>query len=145
MFGMEFTGDLFNMFVFLEIASIAGAALAAFRLRFGDSAEGGFKYIVVSAIAALMVLFAIGLFYAQYNLLNIGALADVIQYSMLDKIALVILASAFAMKLGAVPMHMWLPDTYTVAPAGITVMLLAASRQPCMPSSGPALPSTVLP
>ena len=44
-FGVAFTGDLFNMFVFLEIASISGAALVAFRIRFGDAPEGGFKYI----------------------------------------------------------------------------------------------------
>ena len=128
MFGMEFTGDMFNLFVFLEIASISGAALAAFRIRFADSAEGGLKYIVVSATAALMVLFAIGLFYAQYNLLNIGALASVIQYTTLDKIALALLVMAFVMKLGGVPLHMWLPDSYSVAPASITVMLLAASQ-----------------
>jgi len=127
-FGMEFTGDLFNLFVFLEIASISGAALAAFRIRFADSAEGGLKYIVVSATAALMVLFAIGLFYAQYNLLNIGALASVIQYTTLDKIALALLIMAFVMKLGGVPLHMWLPDGYSVAPASITAMLLVASQ-----------------
>ena len=126
-FGVAFTGDLFNLFVFLEIASISGAALAAFRLRFADTSEGGLKYIVVSAIAALMVLFAIGLFYAQYDLLNIGALAQVMQYTTIDKIALVILVAAFVMKLGGVPLHMWTPDTYTVAPAGITAMLLASS------------------
>lgn len=127
-FGMEFTGDLFNLFVFLEIASIAGAALAAFRLRFADSAEGGLKYIVISAISALMVLFAVGLLYSQYNLLNIGALAHVMQYTMVDKIALVILIAAFVMKLGAVPVHMWLPDTYSAAPASITAMLIVASQ-----------------
>ncbi len=126
-FGVAFTGDLFNLFVFLEIASISGAALAAFRIRFSDTSEGGLKYIIISAVAALMVLFAIGLFYAQYNLLNIGALAQVMQYTTLDKIALVILVAAFAMKLGSVPLHMWMPDTYTVAPAGITAMLLASS------------------
>ncbi|MDH5781738.1 MAG: proton-conducting transporter membrane subunit, partial [Dehalococcoidia bacterium] len=72
MLGMVLTGDLFNLFVFLEIASIAGAALTAFRTRFADTAEGGFKYIVISSLAALMVLFAIGIFYAQYNLINIA-------------------------------------------------------------------------
>ena len=127
-FGMVFTGDLFNLFVFLEIASISGAALIASRTRFADSQEGGFKYIVVSAIASLMILFAIGLLYAQYNLLNIGALAAAIQYTMLDRIALVILISAFVMKLGGVPMHMWLSDTYSVAPVSITVLLIAASQ-----------------
>jgi len=127
MFGMELTGDLFNLFVFLEIASIAGAALTAFRTRFADTAEGGFKYIIISTVAALMVLFAIGILYAQYNLINIGALAHVMQYTMLDKIALVLLVIAFMMKLAAVPLHMWCPDTYSVAPSGITIMLVAAS------------------
>ncbi|MDH5364094.1 MAG: proton-conducting transporter membrane subunit [Dehalococcoidia bacterium] len=127
MLGMVLTGDLFNLFVFLEIASIAGAALTAFRTRFADTAEGGFKYIVISSLAALMVLFAIGIFYAQYNLINIAALAHVMQYTMLDKIALVLLVIAFMMKLAGVPLHMWCPDTYSVAPAGITIMLVVAS------------------
>lgn len=128
MFGMVFTGDLFNLFVFLEIASISGAALAAFRTRFADAAEGGFKYIVISAAGALMVLFAVGLLYAQYNVLSIGALANAMQFSMLDKIALALLIIVFAMKLGAIPLHMWVPDTYAVAPAGVSAILVVSSQ-----------------
>ena len=128
MFGMVFTGDLFNLFVFLEITSISGAALIAFRTKFADSQEGGFKYVVVSAVASLMILFAIGLLYSQYNLLNIGALAATMEYTMLDRIALVILMSAFVMKLGGVPLHMWLSDTYSVAPASIPALLIVASQ-----------------
>jgi len=130
-FGMMFTSDLFNLFVFLEIASISGAALIAFRTKFADTQEGGFKYIVVSAIASLMVLFAIGLLYAQYNLLNIGALAQVIQYTTPDKIALALLLIAFTMKAGMVPLHLWFPDAYSVAPASITGMLVITSHA-CM-------------
>ena len=130
-FGMMFTGDLFNLFVFLEITSISGAALIASRTRFADTQEGGFKYIVISSVASLMVLFAIGLLYSQYNLLNVGALAQAMQYTMLDKMALVILIAAFVMKLGAVPVHMWLSDAYSVAPVSVTVLLIAAS-QSCM-------------
>jgi multicomponent Na+:H+ antiporter subunit D len=59
MMGLAFTGDMFNLFVFLEIASIAGAGLAAYRTNMADAIEGGFKYIVISAISALLVLFAI--------------------------------------------------------------------------------------
>jgi len=128
MFGLEFTGDMFNLFVFLEILSISGAALAAFRARFADALEGGLKYIIISAIGALMILFAIGILYAQYNLLNIAALAQVMQYTTLDKIALALLVTGFIMKLGAVPLHMWVPDTYAVAPAGISAMLVASSQ-----------------
>ena len=127
MMGLAFTGDMFNLFVFLEIASIAGAALASYRTNLADAVEGGFKYIVISAVSALLVLFAIGLLYAQYDVLSIAAIAHFIQYTHLDMIALGLLGAAFVMKLAGVPLHMWAPDTYTVAPAGSTPMILAAS------------------
>ncbi|TFB08679.1 NADH:ubiquinone oxidoreductase [Candidatus Atribacteria bacterium MT.SAG.1] len=128
-FSMEFTGDIFNFFIFLEVASIAAVALISFRgVNLGEPAEAGFKYIVVSSISALMVLFAVGIFYGQYGLLNFAALASVIEYSQLDKIALGILISVLAMKAGAVPMHMWTPDAYSEAPAPISMILVAASQ-----------------
>jgi len=130
-FGMMFTGDLFNLFVFLEIASIAGGALIAYRTGFADTQEGGFKYIVVSAVAGLMVLFATGILYAQYNSLNIAYLAQAIQYTKLDQIALALFLIAFAMKTGMVPLHLWFPDAYSVAPASITGMLVITSHA-CM-------------
>jgi multicomponent Na+:H+ antiporter subunit D len=130
-FGMMFTGDLFNLFVFLEIASIAGGALIAYRTGFADTQEGGFKYIVVSAVAGLMVLFATGILYAQYNSLNIAYLAQVIQYTTLDQLALALFLIAFAMKTGMVPLHLWFPDAYSVAPASITGMLVITSHA-CM-------------
>jgi multicomponent Na+:H+ antiporter subunit D len=130
-FGMMLTGDLFNLFVFLEIASISGAALIAFRTRFADSVEGGFKYIVISAVAGLLFLFGVGLLYGQYNSLNIGYLASVMQYGTLDKIAFTLFLIALTVKTGMVPLHMWYPDSYTVAPANITAMLVITSHA-CM-------------
>lgn len=127
MMGLAFTGDMFNLFVFLEIASIAGAGLAAYRTNMADAVEGGFKYIVISAISALLVLLAIGILYAEYNVLSIAAIAHYMQYTTLDMVALGLLAGAFVIKLAGVPLHMWAPDTYTVAPAGTTPMILAAS------------------
>ncbi|MBM4447655.1 MAG: NADH:ubiquinone oxidoreductase [Chloroflexi bacterium] len=127
MVGLEFTGDMFNMFVFLEILSIAGAGLASYRVNLADAVEGGFKYIVISAISALLVLFAIGILYGEYNLLSIAALAHNMQFTTLDMIALALLGIAFVMKLAGVPLHMWAPDTYAVAPAGITPMIYTSS------------------
>jgi len=127
MMGIQLTGDLFNLFVFLEILSISGAALAAFRIRFVDAVEGGFKYIIVSTVAALLFLVAIALFYGQYNALNIASIAHSMQYTMLDKIALALLLAAFLTKSGAVPSHWWVPDTYTPAPAGTSPIMYASS------------------
>jgi len=127
MLGMELTGDMFNFFVFLEITSISSCALIAFWTHKGESVDAGFKYIVISAIAALFVLFAVGLLYAQYDALNIAMLANVLEYTFLDKIALVLLVVALTMKAGIVPMHMWLPDAYGRAPSSVTVALVGVT------------------
>ncbi|MCK4333057.1 MAG: hypothetical protein KAV40_05700 [Thermoplasmatales archaeon] len=127
MLGMVLTGDMFNFFVFLEISSIASCALIAFWTNKGESVEAGFKYIVISAMGALFVLFAVALLYGQYNALNIALLSNVIQYTFLDKIALVLLIVALAMKAGIVPMHMWLPDSYGSAPSSISIILVSAT------------------
>ncbi|MFE3845984.1 proton-conducting transporter membrane subunit [Thermoplasmatota archaeon] len=128
MFGMMLTGDMFNFFVFLEITSIASCALIAFWTNKGKAVEAAFKYIVISSLAALFILFSIALLYGQYNALNIAVLGSVIQFSYLDKIALVLLIAALAMKAGIVPMHMWLPDAYGRAPASVTIILIGATQ-----------------
>lgn len=130
MLGMILTGDMFNFFVFLEITSIASCALIAFWTNKGKSIDAAFKYIVISAIAALFVLFAIAILYGQYNALNIATLANLIpiQFSFLDKMALVLLIVALAMKAGIVPMHMWLPDAYSRAPSSVTLVLIGATQ-----------------
>ena len=127
MLGMMLTGDMFNFFVFLEITSISSAALIAFWTHKGESVEAAFKYILISTIGALFVLFAIAILYGQYDALNIAVLSNAIQYTFLDKIALVLLIVALAMKAGIVPMHMWLPDSYSRAPATVTIALVGAT------------------
>lgn len=124
MLGMELTGDLFNLFVFLEVTSIAAAALIAYEFRRGSTSEAALKYIIISSIGALFVLFSIGLLYGEYDLLNMAAIAQAMQSTYIDKIALVLLFSAFALKAGAAPMHMWLPDAYGEAPGAISMVLI---------------------
>jgi multicomponent Na+:H+ antiporter subunit D len=125
--GMELTGDVFNFFVFLEISCIVSCALIAFFISEGEALEAAFKYIVVSSIGALFILFAIGLLYAQYDALNIATLAQVLKYTFLDKIVLVLLVVVLGMKAGLVPMHMWLPDSYGRAPPSVTLIIIGAT------------------
>jgi multicomponent Na+:H+ antiporter subunit D len=127
-FGMVSTGDIFNFFVFLEILSLASAGIIAYRIDGGLAVEAALKYFVLSTLAAILILFAIGIFYGQYDALNIAMIAQRMQYSMLDKIALVLLIAALAMKCGSVPMHFWTPDAYTLAPASATAFLVVASQ-----------------
>jgi multicomponent Na+:H+ antiporter subunit D len=121
------TGDVFNFFVFLEITCISSCALIAFTISEAEALEAAFKYIVVSAIGALFILFAIGLLYAQYNALNIATLAHVLQYTFLDKIVLVLFIVVLGMKAGIAPLHMWLPDSYGRAPPSATLIIIGAT------------------
>ncbi len=126
--GIVFTNDLFNFFVFLEILSISSAALVAFRTKKKHPSYAGYKYLLVSAIATSLLLIGIGLFYAQYGSFNITYLQNVMQHTLADKMALVLILIPLAMKAGAIPMHMWVPDTYSEAPAPITAMLVISSQ-----------------
>lgn len=126
--GMIATGDLFNFFVFLEISSLAGAALVAYRVDRGVAAEAGLKYAVLSTIGGLMFLAGVALLLAQYNSLNMAVVASRIQMTPLDLFAFVLFFAALAMKCGAVPMHFWTPDSYSMAPSAVTAFLVVSSQ-----------------
>ncbi len=128
MLGMELTGDIFNFFVFLEISSIASAALVAFRYYKAESIEAAIKYMVVGSLSALFVLIAVGFLYGKYDALNFAAIAKRMEFSWADKIALALLVVSLALKCGAVPLHMWLPDAYAEAPASVTALLVSVSQ-----------------
>jgi multicomponent Na+:H+ antiporter subunit D len=152
MLGMQLTGDLFNFFVFLEIASVASFGLIAFWRDRPEAVEASFKYMVISTISAMFILIAVGFFYGRYNAVNIAAVARMLQMGYAEKIALVFLVVSLAMKCGAVPMHMWTPDAYAEAPAGVTCLLVAVSQaslyglfRVCFSLYGASLGSTVVP
>ena len=127
MLGMVSTGDLFNFFVFLEITSIATAALIAFWNNKKNSVQAAFKYIVISSIGALIFLFAIGIFYGQYNALNMAVIANSMGMGFLDKIALALILAALFMKAAIAPLHMWLPDAYSGAPSNVTLIVVGTT------------------
>lgn len=130
-YGMCATGDLFNFFVFLEITSLSGAALAAYRIDHGLAAEAGLKYACVSSLAGLSFLLGTGILLGQHNLLNIPALSAHLAAhgaTRLDLLALALLVTPLLLKCGAVPMHHWTPDTYSRAPHPVSAFLLVSSQ-----------------
>lgn len=131
-FGMVFTGDMFNLFVWFEVSAVAVCGLTAFRSNRGESFEGAIKYLIYSTLAGLVLLMAIGLLYGQYGHLNIIYLSKAIggnpEMLLVDKFVLGILITVFALKAGSVPMHMATPDAYSEAPAPITAMFVTASQ-----------------
>ena len=73
--GIVLTGDIFNMFVFIEITGISGYALTAFYTG-RDSAEASFKYIFLGSLASAFLLIAIMIIYSQLGTLNMADIAS---------------------------------------------------------------------
>ena len=119
--GAFLTGDIFNLFVFFEVMLIASYGLllhggGAWRLK------AGFQYVVVNLIASTLFLFAVGLMYGVTGTLNMADLAVKVaalpagDHALLT-VAAVLLFAVFAIKCALVPLHWWLPSTYSAGPA----------------------------
>jgi multicomponent Na+:H+ antiporter subunit D len=122
------TGDLFNFFVFVEISSIASFGLIAFWRDKPETVEAGFKYMLVSQIAAMLLLIAIGALYGKYDAVNMAALSSMMRFGVMERVVLALIVSVLAFKCGAFPMHSWMPDAYAEAPSGVTCLLVTVSQ-----------------
>jgi len=125
MMGLSITGDLFNMFVFLEIAAIASYALVAFGVE-AEELEASFKYMVMGEIGGLTFLLAIALIYAKVSTLNLADISNAMQAIRVTTFFWMIIGMmlfAFSIKAALVPFHSWLPDAHPAAPAPISSLL----------------------
>ncbi|MHC4888382.1 MAG: complex I subunit 5 family protein [Planctomycetota bacterium] len=123
--GVVLSGDIFNLFVFLEIASIASYALVGFGCEH-EELEASFKYMVLGSIGSIFVLFAVALVYGNTGSLNMAYISKAIQGSGLNaglSFAMALFVVGFGLKAALVPFHAWLPDAHPSAPAPISAML----------------------
>jgi multicomponent Na+:H+ antiporter subunit D len=123
--GVVLTGDFFNLFVFLEIASLASYALVAFGCEH-EELEASFKYLILSGVASTFLLFGIAILYSLTGTLNMADVARTIattpdNSAVLFSISLFLMG--FGLKAALVPFHPWLPDAHPAAPAPISAML----------------------
>ena len=120
--GVALAGDIFNLYVFLEIASISSYALVAFGCG-REELEAAFKYLVLGTIASLSILLAVAVLYAATGTLNLAELGAAPLEGSLFVFAMALLCAGFGVKAALVPFHAWLPDAHPSAPAPISAML----------------------
>lgn len=122
--GMVVTGDVFNLYVFLEISSLATYGIIAAGGYKGMVAS--FKYLLLGTIGGSFYLLGVGYLYALTGTLNMLDLSLLIQ-PLVDSpalmIALVLMAVGLALKTALFPLHGWLPDAYTYAPPPATAFI----------------------
>jgi len=123
--GIIVTGDLFNLYVFLEIASISSYALVAFGTE-AEELEASFKYALMSSVASSFILLGIAILYSYTSTLNMADISLVLSSKgtgpMVSFVAVLFLMG-FGLKAAVIPFHAWLPDAHPSAPAPISAML----------------------
>lgn len=119
--GMVITGDIFNLYVFLEISSLAAyALLATGGIR---AVVATFRYLLIGTIAATFYLLGVGYLYAITGTLNMADLTAqlaTLHTSSAFVVAVAFLTIGLAIKAALFPLHAWLPDVYTYAPAPVS-------------------------
>jgi multicomponent Na+:H+ antiporter subunit D len=124
--GITVTGDLFNLYVFLEISSLAAYALLAAG---GERAVvATFRYLLIGTIAASFYLLGLGYLYALTGTLNMADLASrlvEVPAGSAMTVGIVLMVLGLAIKMAVFPLHGWMPDAYTYAPPPVTMFIAA--------------------
>ena len=124
--GMVLTGDIFNMYIMVEILTIGAVGLTAYRSKSEGALEAAFKYLVVGSIGSAFILTAIVMLYAEAHTLNLAQLAALLP-GMLGsgrmKIAFALLLAGFSTKAFIVPFHPLAADAHGAAPASVSLLI----------------------
>ena len=123
--GMVLTGDLFNMFIMIEILTFAAVALTAFRNTANGALEAAFKYLVVGCIGSSCILAGTIMLYAQAHTLNFAQLAAFLpgKLNTATVVAYALLFIGFCTKAFIVPFHPLAADAHGAAPAPVSVLI----------------------
>jgi multicomponent Na+:H+ antiporter subunit D len=116
--GIVLTGDFFNLYVFLEISSLALYGLIAVGEK--KSPVAAFRYLIMGTIAASFYLLGTGFLYLATGSLNMADIKNILPFMYNDPtviVALSLMIIGMAIKMAIFPLHGWLPDSYTYAPS----------------------------
>ena len=127
--GVISTNDLFNLYVFIEISSLATYVLMS-KGRTAKSLVGAFDYLMLGTIGATLILISIGFFLAMTGSLNITDISNILKdsnYSRIIATAIVFFLSGSILKVAFFPMHFWMVRAYSSAAPFILTYLAAIS------------------
>lgn len=129
--GITVTGDVFNLYVLLEVSSLTSYILIAMG-KDRRALSATFKYLILGTIGATFILIGIGYLYMATGTLNMLDMASRIasqqdSRTVLSAFAFIVVGASI--KLALFPLHTWLPRAYTYAPTAVTALLAGTSTK----------------
>jgi len=129
--GITITGDVFNLFVFLEVSSLSSYVMISLG-RDRRALSAAYRYLIMGTIGATFYIIGVGLMYMMTGTLNMADLATlmpaVVDTTVIHA-ALAFLSVGICLKLALFPLHLWLPGAYTYAPSVVTAFLAATATK----------------
>ncbi len=129
--GMTITGDLFNVFVFLEISALSAYALISMG-HTRRALTSAYRYLIMGTVGSTFLLIGIGLMYMMTGTLNMADL--MVRLDQVEQTRAVLAAFAFitvgvGLKMALFPLHSWLPNAYTFAPSIVSAFLASTATK----------------
>ncbi len=129
--GMAITGDAFNVFVFMEISSLAMYTLIAMG-RERRALVAAFQYLIIGTIGATFYVIGVGLVYSMTGTLNLIDIADLVWETENFRpvtAGLAFITVGIGLKLAIFPLHLWLPNAYAFAPTVATAFIASTATK----------------
>jgi len=128
--GLVSTADMFNLYVFLEIASLTSYALIS--VGGGVAVVSAFRYVILGTVGAAFYLLGVGYLYSVTGSLNMADLASILPDLYESNVVLVgfaFLVIGLSIKMALFPMHAWLPGAYSNAPSAVSALIAATTTK----------------
>jgi multicomponent Na+:H+ antiporter subunit D len=126
MCGFAMSGDLFNLFVWLELMGVAAYALTGFQVERLGPVQGAVNFAITNSLGGYLFAVGIALIYARTGALNLAQIGTTLSHGPaggLVIVAMTLLLCGFLIKGAVVPFHLWAADAYAVAPAPVCAVL----------------------
>ena len=118
------SGDLFNLYVTLELLGLSAVALAAIAGK-RAAVEAALRYLLVGLLGSMLFLAGVSLIYAGYGTLDMAQLARTVVAEPVAWSALALMTAGLLLKTALFPLHFWLPPAHASAPAPVSAVLSA--------------------
>jgi multicomponent Na+:H+ antiporter subunit D len=126
MCGFAMSGDLFNLFVWLELMGVAAYALTGFQVERLGPVQGAVNFAITNSVGGYLFAVGIALIYARTGALNLAQIGKTLSHGPTGGLVIfgmTLLFCGLLIKGAVVPFHLWAADAYAVAPAPVCAVL----------------------